>query len=93
MKSNPNTSVKGSKKAAIWALFSGSALIMLMGLGFCVYSMLNNVQLPVMSTNIPGAAFGAIVAFLGARYFLEVRKLRARVYRAGAEFSWSNFKR
>lgn len=93
MKSNPNTSVKGSKKAAISALFAGSVLIVLMGLAFCVYSILNDVQMPVLNNNVPGAAFGAIIAFLGARYFLAVRKLRANVYRAGSEFSWSNFKK
>ena len=39
------------------------------------------------------AAFGAVVAFLGIRYLLSVRKLKGDVYKTTSQFSWSNFKK
>jgi CO dehydrogenase/acetyl-CoA synthase epsilon subunit len=40
-----------------------------------------------------GSIFGAMAAFLGARYFLSVKKLKAEVYKESSRFSLSNFKR
>lgn len=85
--------VDTGKRVVIALLYAAAGLITLMGTAFCVYSMLNNVQLPVMQTSVPGAAFGAIIAFLGARYFMAVRKLKPSVYRVGSKFSWRNFKK
>jgi hypothetical protein len=93
LKTEANAGVNTGKRVAIGLLFATSAIIALMGLLFCVYSMINNVQLMVINTSIPGAAFGAIIAFLGVRYFLAVRKLRKSVYRVGTQFSWSNFRK
>ena len=93
LKTEARTGVNTGKRVAIGLLFVTSALIALLGLAFCVYSMLGNVQLKVLSTSMPGAAFGAIIAFLGVRYFLAVRKLRTNVYRVGSRFSWRNFRK
>lgn len=93
MKAMTNAGVETNKRVAIALLFVTAALIVLLGTAFCVYSMLNNVQLPVMQTNIPGALFGAIIAFLGVRYFMAVQKLKASVYRVGSKFSWRNFRK
>ncbi len=93
MKTEATTGVNTGKRVAIGLLFITSASIALIGLLFCIYSVLNNVQLMVINTSIPGAAFGAIIAFLGVRYFLAVRKLRSSVYRVGTQFSWNNFRK
>ena len=85
------TGVNTSKRVVIGLLFATSILIALMGLAFSVYSILGNVQFQVLQTTVPGAVFGAIIAFLGVRYFLAVGKLRKSVYRVGSQFSWKNF--
>ena len=93
MKAETRAGVDTGKKVAISLLFVTSASIALMGIAFCVYSTLNQVELTVMQNTIPGAVFGVIIAFLGVRYFMAVLKLRNSVYSAGAKFSWSNFKK
>ena len=81
------------KAAAIGALYAVSVAITLLGLAFCVYSTVNHVEFMVMKSRIPGAAFGLLAAFLGARYFLAVKKLKKEVYKETSRFSWSNFKK
>ncbi len=79
--------------ALINALFAFSILITAMGTGFAVYSTVKNVSLNVLTSQVPGAVFGAIIAFLGVRYLLAVRKLKAEVFKTKAEFSRDNLGR
>lgn len=92
-----NTQIKvgatTGKVISIGLLYVTAALITLMGLAFFIYSMLNNVQITVMQSNIPGAVFGAMIAFLGVRYFLSVNKLQSKVFKPNARFSWKHFRR
>ncbi len=85
--------VERKKAVAVGILFLVSAVITLLGLSFCVYSAVNQVEYRVSKTKIPGAVFGLIVAFLGVRYFLAVRKLKTEVYKSTSQFSLSNFKK
>lgn len=85
--------VEKKKRMAIGTLFVVSAAITLSGLAFCVYSTLNNVEFTVFTSKMPGAVFGAVIMFLGLRYFLAVNKLKKEVYKTTSRFSWSNFKK
>lgn len=80
------------KLIAIWTLYVASMAIMLIGASFGVLSVINNISIPVLSSQIPGVVFGAVILFLGVRYFLSVRKLKAEVYKSTSSFSWSNFR-
>ena len=80
------------KVAMIVILYVLSVVIMLLGAGFCVYSAINNVQMQVMPSTIPGLIFGMIILFLGIRYFMSLSKLREEVMKS-AGFSWSNFRK
>lgn len=73
-------------------LFFMSGAIMLSGIFFAAYSILNNISIKVLNTNVPGIVFGMIVAYLGLRYFMMVPKLKSEVYKNGSRFSWSNFR-
>ena len=92
MKAQAAGGVTTGKVVAIGLLFITSGLIALLGIGFCVYSILHQVEFTVMQNQIPGAVFGAVIAFLGVRYFLAVRRLRKDVYRSTSRFSWDHFK-
>ena len=92
MNTQASGNVQTGKRIAIWALYVASVLIAAMGIAFCCYSLLTNVQIAVMQATIPGAVFGAVIAFLGVRYFLAVGKLRKQVYKTSTRFSWSNFR-
>ena len=81
-----------SRVVMISILYALSISIMLLGAGYFVYSAINNVQMQVMSSTIPGFVFGMVVLFLGFRYFMSLSKLRAEVMKSSG-FSWSNFKR
>ena len=85
--------VERKKAVAIIMLFAVSTAIALMGLTFCVYSAVNRVELIVLQAKVPGVFFGLAAAFLGARYFLAVRKLKAEDYKASSRFSLGNFKK
>lgn len=75
------------------ALFSMSVLITVSGLVFGIYAFINGTTFRVLNVDVPGVVFGMLVLYLGVRYFLSVRKLRAELYQPDAVFSWSNFKR
>lgn len=62
------------------------------GLFFTVYSLATNITIKVLSVPMPGFVFGLLVAYLGLRYFLQVRDLRRDLCDPSAKFSWSNFK-
>ena len=81
------------KVVAVTVLFVMSILIMISGIILGVLSFVNSISFQVMGSSIHGAIFGAVVIFLGFRYFLSVRKLKKEVYKASSNFSWSNFKR
>lgn len=81
----------GGKLAAVIALFAGSCIITLLGVGFAVYSILNGVSFKVFNADIPGFVLAAVVIFLGVRYFLASMKMSKKI--DGKEFSWSNFKK
>jgi hypothetical protein len=80
------------KVATIIILYVLSVIIVLLGAGFCVYSAINDVQLTVMTSKIPGVVFGMVVLFLGVRYFMSLSKLKEEVFKS-AGFSWSNFRK
>ena len=81
------------KRLAIWTLYVASLVITLLGVAFSVYCMVNNINIQVLMSQIPGAVFGIVITFLGVRYFLSVRKLRAEVYKTTSSFSWGNFRK
>jgi hypothetical protein len=85
--------VERKKVIAVGILFLTSVAIMVFGAFIIVFSQLNNVNFMVLSAQIPGAVFGAVITFLGIRYFLAVKKLKTEVYKTTAKFSWSNFKK
>jgi hypothetical protein len=92
MKSQAVAKVDRNKQVVVWLLFATAGLITLSGIAFILYSLMNNVSFTVMQTDIPGALFGVVIAFLGVRYVMSVRKLRMKLYSTHLQFSWSNFK-
>ena len=93
MKSQATGGVVKEKRILIGVLYAVAFAIAAMGIAFTTYSLLNQVELTVLQQKVPGAAFGAVVAFLGIRYLLSVRKLKGDVYKTTSQFSWSNFKK
>ena len=88
MSKQASANVNTGKRFAIWSLYTTAGIITIAGLGFCVYSIINQVELTVMQSSVPGAVFGAIISFLGVRYMLAVGKLRKEVYRPTSQFSF-----
>lgn len=82
-----------SKVAAILILFAMSAMLVLSGLFFTIYSIYTQSTFRVLNSDIPGYIFGAIVLYLGIRYFRSVFKLKNEVYKTSSKFSWSNFRK
>jgi hypothetical protein len=77
----------------IAVLYGMACAIILLGLVFGVYCALNQVMLPVLTTQIPGFVFGMVIAFLGIRYLFSIQKLKAEVFKTTSRFSWSNFQK
>ena len=92
MKNQPIPEVDRSKTTSITFLFGMAALIFLSGAAFTLYSVLADVQFPMLGSEVHGAVLGAILMFLGIRYLLSVRKLSTEVYRSSSRFSWENFR-
>lgn len=92
MKRLASSEAKGAKLAPIMALFTMATLIFLAGAVFSVISVVWNVSIPVMGSQINGAVWGIVMMFLGVRYLLSVQKLKAEITRQSAQFSWSSFK-
>ena len=78
-------------KMSVAVLMAVAAVITLLGIGFGIYAVINGVKFSVMSTDIPGVVFAAVVAFLGIRYFLATLKLAKKI--KDERFSWNNFKK
>lgn len=85
--------IEREKVISVLALYAVSILIILTGAFFSAISLINNIYLPVLSSQVPGAVFGIVVLFLGIRYYISVKKLKAEVYKSTAKFSWSNFRK
>ena len=92
-KSKTEYKPESSKVASVVFLYAISIIIILSGASFIVYSILNNVSLHVLNSNIPGAIFGMVISFLGVRYLLSVGHLKAEVYKNSSKFSWNNFRK
>lgn len=84
--------VDSTKIASIAVLFITSLFIILLGVVFSIYSVIDNTSFTVMGSQIHGAVFGAVIAFLGVRYLLSVQRLKAEVYKGTSRFSWSHFR-
>lgn len=82
-----------TKKLIIYGLSVLSLCIFLSGIVFGVYSWTNDISFKVINTQISGIIFGAVVAYLGVRYYLSVSKLKKELYKESSVFSWSNFKK
>ncbi len=82
-----------TKKILIIALSIISLGISSSGIIFGIYSWVNDISFKVLNTNVPGLIFGALVAYLGVRYFLSVIKLKKELYKESSVFAWSNFKK
>ncbi|WP_010247651.1 hypothetical protein [Acetivibrio cellulolyticus] len=82
------------KKIFVMAgLFILATSITLLGFALSIFSLINNISFTVLSSQIPGFVFGLAITFLGARYFLAVKKLKVEVFKEETHFSWSNFKK
>ena len=94
MKGQIEVSTNFKQKAIIInLLYATTIIIVLLGVFFAFYSMVYNVSFKVLNSSVHGAVFGLVVAYLGARYFLSVSKLKAELYKVTSQFSWSNFKK
>lgn len=82
-----------NKKLVILFMTLFSIVIILMGSIYCAYSVFYNIQFTVLNSSVHGLVIGLIVAFLGVRYLLAVRKLKVEVYKSTSSFSFSNFKK
>jgi hypothetical protein len=81
------------KLLPVFILYFLSTGITFSGLFFAVYSFLFNVSFKIINMTVSGVIFGLAVLYLGIRYFFQVRKLKADVFKPSNKFSWSNFKR
>lgn len=96
MAANKNYETGGKdtgKVVVISLLLALSGSLIISGAFFCVYSIYTNTTFRVLNSNIPGVIFGAVVLYLGIRYFLSVFKLKKELYKSTAQFSWSNFRK
>ena len=87
------STVPKEKIILIAILYGMACAIILLGLAFGVYCALNQIMLPVLTTQIPGFVFGMVIAFLGFRYLFSIRKLKEEVFKTASRFSWSNFRK
>ena len=94
MKNQTSEPYVGKEKLfPIVTLYVVSSVIILIGAAFSVFSLVNDISLPVLTSQIPGEVFGVVMVFLGIRYLISVRKLKAEVFKSTSNFSWSNFKK
>jgi hypothetical protein len=85
--------VERKKVVAISLLLLTAIAISLFGAFITAYSLLKNINYTVFQNEIPGAVFGAVIIFLGVRYYISVLKLKSEVYKATSKFSWNNFRK
>lgn len=85
--------VTTQKKVIIYFLYLGSLIIIFLGAFFGTFSAVNDINLKVLNSSIPGLVFGLVIIYLGLRYFFMVSKFKPDLLQGSAKFSWSNFKR
>lgn len=85
--------VPKEKVILIAVLYVMACAIILFGAVFGVYCALNQIMLPVLTTQVPGFVFGMVIAFLGIRYLLSIQKLKEEVFKSTSTFSWSHFRK
>jgi hypothetical protein len=78
------------KGPVIFGLMAAAFIIAALGVGFGIYSVMENVSFQVANAQIPGVVFAAVIAFLGVRYILATAKLAKKIQ--GKRFSWGNLK-
>jgi len=76
-------------KKAVVPLFAASGLIILLGLAFLTYSIVNGTSFRVLNADLPGFVFGGVAVYLGIRYLLSTIKMARKI--KGNRFSWKNF--
>lgn len=84
--------ISKNKLICIAFLFLISICIIILGIGFSIYSIIYQVSFKVLYADVPGIIFGLISLFLGIRYFLSVKRLQLEVFKPTANFSWKHFK-
>lgn len=93
-KNQRNVSTNSRQKAIlIHMLFGAAIIIMMLGIAFSGFCVVNNISFKVINSSIHGSIFGLMVAYLGFKYFMSVKKLKGEVYTTTESFSWDNFKR
>lgn len=85
--------IEKQKKIIVYFLYLGALIIIFTGAFFGTFSALNNINLKVLNSSVPGIVFGLVVIYLGLRYFFMVSKFKTEFYQSTSKFSWSNFKR
>ena len=93
MKFETKPVVDRSKSTPITALFVTAVLIFIAGAAFSIYSAIENVHFSVMNASIHGSVWGMVMMYLGVRYLVSVRKLKAEVFKSTSQFSWSHFRK
>jgi hypothetical protein len=81
------------KKIIIGFLYSGTLMILFLGVFFSTYCIINKISFRVINADVPGFVFGLLTAYLGLRYFFMVQDFKMGFYESSDGFSWSNFKR
>ncbi len=84
--------IDAGKRGAVIALMTGAVLITVLGVAFGIYTFINHITYQALGTEIPGFIFGAVVAFLGVRYFISTIKLAKKLAGNHEPFKWENFK-
>ena len=81
------------KKAAIVSLTIIAGAITTIGILLSIYSILNDVSYNVMNNPVHGLIFGVVITYLGIRYLLSVKKLKAELAKPTSQFSFDNFRK
>lgn len=78
-------------KTATRLLYGGAGAIVVMGILLIAAGVVWHINVKVMNSSISIAVFGAVIAFLGVRYWRSVRILAAEIEENSSAFSWQNF--
>lgn len=90
---NQSKNQSKSKKVSLIILTATAMFLICSGTFFSVYSFIYSISFKVLNTNVSGVIFGLLVIYLGIRYLLSLKKLKAELYKTNEKFSWDNFKR
>lgn len=64
--------------------------IFFLGMFFCAYSFINNLNFQVLGNSIPSSLLGILVAYLGIRYIFRMQSFEKEFLKDSSVFSWSN---